>query len=88
MKTNAQPLRIVWGHWTEGGTGITNLSPTNRRIDDVYTQAAANLCLDGITLVNRSLDGRPGHSLHDCARRNDLSDFWAEVRRLNGGQTA
>ncbi len=78
-----RPIR--WAHFTEGGTGVTNLSFDVERRASIYMQAALNLGMNGITVVNRSMYAtkEEGYwSLHDCADRQNLSDFWDEVRRL------
>lgn len=75
--------RIRWGHAFEGGTGITNLGASYAaEKTPLYMQAAINCGHDGITVINRTMDGGEGWSLHDTAKRGDLSAFWDEVRRL------
>lgn len=84
MRIADQPLPIVWGHWTEGGTGVTNIGADIEARRERYMQAAQNVGFGGITIINRTVDGREGWSLHDCQRHSDLSPFWDEVRRLGG----
>lgn len=83
----AEPIRpIRLGHWTEGGTGVTNMSNDIDERRTRYMQAALNLGINGLTIINRTMDGREGWSLHDCrpGKFTDLSAFWAEVKRLGG----
>ncbi len=85
MENKPQSVTLPrWAHFSEGGTGVTNITCDIPRRVEVYTQAAANLGLDGITVVNRAMDGGDWcWSLHDCGNKNDLNDFWEEVCRLD-----
>ena len=79
---------IRWAHFMQGGTGVKNITSDIEARTELYLRAALNLKMDGITLVNRTIDGKDyagWRSLHDCAANGwrDLSDFWEEVRRLD-----
>lgn len=88
MKLAQHITPLVLRHWLEGGTGITNMATNENNRSQLYIKAAENLGMDGITVITLNMDGTPGCSLHDCLQREDLSMFWDEVRRINGGKVA
>lgn len=75
--------QIILGHWTTGGTGITNIDDDRHRRAAIYNLAAKRLNMTGITVSTVDMDGNKGMwSLHDTEKRGDLSNFWEEVRKL------
>ena len=66
---------LVHRHFSEGGTGITNLSQERRAHFEKVLKAYGD---PNLVLSSESLDGHPGFggSLHDVYGSRDLSDFW------------
>ena len=82
MKLAVKVNPIRWAHWEHGGTGVTNINGNEAERCARYIQAALNIGMDGITVVNRAINGGEGCSLHDCVGYHSLSPFWDEVARL------
>lgn len=73
--------RLVYRHFTEGGTGVSNISKERMPFFEHAVQAFGdpNLVLSSVPLVLPQPLVFDGGSLHCLDGRQDLSDFWRFV---------
>jgi hypothetical protein len=74
-------IRLVYRHFTEGGTGVSNISKERMPFFEHAVQAFGdpNLVLSSVPLVLHQPLVFDGGSLHCLDGRQDLSDFWRFV---------
>lgn len=82
------PYGVKSGHWTNGGTGVTNIGSNREAQRETYIKAAYILGLsNSIYVLEVDMSGKPGMwSLHYTdihTSEADLSDFWRVVEAMS-----
>lgn len=80
-------MRLDHRHWTNGGTGVTNVSTGKVALHRAAIKAYATLTSDdSVQLSSSALDGTPSHyySLHHT-NRGSLSYYWRIYGALEAG---
>ena len=76
-------MGLDFRHWTEGGTAITNFGPDefDRYIEAIQRFGDRDLVVSD-SRFGWTMGKLPGGSLHDIARRGDLSPFWRVFEKV------
>ena len=76
--TNGRVQRLVSPHFTQGGTGVTNFSPSE---ESGYAEAIEKFGSENLIISHAPMSGNryalpTDYSLHNLSRTADLSSFW------------